>query len=608
MKRIANLNIGVRLGLGFGMMLLLVIAMGVNGVYRLENIHQTNQHLMDDSIAKHTQTLAWLNGASVNATLALGLVKAADSAGEDFFQQRMRAGVQQNDAYQDALEARIESEQERRLFAEVDRLRKRYQEIRTKVIGAKKKGALSQANAQISAELVPAVDAYLAGIQKVLSYYDAQVLASNQLIDGNYQWGLCAMILGSILVVLLGILVAWYLTVGITRALRAAVHVAEAVTQGDLSPRSQGAHTEDETGVLLAALERMRTTLVNMVRQIRAGTERIATASNQIASGNLDLSSRTEQQASSLAQTASAMEELTATVRQNAENSHQAKQLATAASDIVHKGGVMMREVVGTMQDIHSASKKIVDIIGVIDGIAFQTNILALNAAVEAARAGEQGRGFAVVASEVRSLAQRSATAAKEIKGLIDDSIRKVDAGSKLVVQAGSTMDEIVDGVTRVADIMAEITVASQEQSDGIGQVNQAVSQMDQTTQQNVALVEEAMAAAACLQDQAQALTQMVGVFQIAGDTPKSAARIEPGLTTSQSADLAIHGEVKRGNHLMEPKAPQPCGGEAPTARLGFFKASATPKPTPQTALKPARVNTAPAARADASEDDWEEF
>jgi len=565
--RIANLKIGARLSLGFGLILLLLIVMGLNSVYRLENIHKANRHLVDDSISKRVKALAWLNGANVNAALALGLVKAGDIAGEDFFQQRMNAGVQQNDAYRDALEARIESDTERQLFAEVDRLRKIYQSIRTKVITLKKHGALIEANEQINAELVPAVDTYLGAMQNVLSYYDAQVVESDQAIEGNYHMGRSAIILGSILVVLLGMLVAWRLTVGITRALREAAKVAEAVTQGDLTMRSQLAHSEDEAGILLAALERMRATLVDMVRQIRSGADNIATASNQIASGNLDLSSRTEQQASSLAQTASAMEELTSTVRQNAENSQQAKQLATAASDIVHKGGAMMREVVGTMEDINTASKKIVDIIGVIDGIAFQTNILALNAAVEAARAGEQGRGFAVVASEVRSLAQRSATAAKEIKGLIDDSIHKVDTGSKLVVQAGSTMDEIIDGVTRVADIMAEITMASQEQSDGIAQVNQAVSQMDQTTQQNVALVEEASTAAASLQDQTQALMQMVGAFQIGGETIKLGIRVEPGLKKA-----------------------------CPAAR----------KPAPRAVAKLAAPT--PPARAAKSEDDWEEF
>lgn len=251
------------------------------------------------------------------------------------------------------------------------------------------------------------------------------------------------------------------------------------------------------------------------VSEVRTGTDAMATASGQIASGNQDLSSRTEQQASSLEETASSMEELTSTVKQNADNARQANVLAVSASEVAVKGGAVVSQVVDTMSSINASSKKIVDIIGVIDGIAFQTNILALNAAVEAARAGEQGRGFAVVASEVRSLAQRSASAAKEIKTLIGDSVDKVNIGTSLVDQAGSTMNEIVESIKRVTDIMGEITAASQEQTSGIEQINQAIMQMDNVTQQNAALVEEAAAAAESLQDQAGNLTQVVSVFKL---------------------------------------------------------------------------------------------
>jgi methyl-accepting chemotaxis protein len=261
----------------------------------------------------------------------------------------------------------------------------------------------------------------------------------------------------------------------------------------------------------------MNASLVNIVGQVRTGTDTIATASRQIAAGNMDLSSRTEQQASSLEETASSMEELTSTVKQNADNARQANQLAVTASDVAVKGGSVVSEVIDTMASINEASKKIVDIISVIDGIAFQTNILALNAAVEAARAGEQGRGFAVVASEVRNLAQRSAAAAKEIKGLIGDSVEKVAVGSKLVEQAGATMEEVVASVRRVTDIMGEISAASQEQRAGIEQVNQAIVQMDQVTQQNAALVEEASAAAESMQEQAAGLSQAVSIFKLDG-------------------------------------------------------------------------------------------
>jgi methyl-accepting chemotaxis protein len=293
-----------------------------------------------------------------------------------------------------------------------------------------------------------------------------------------------------------------------------ALAAARQVAEGDLTARIE-VRSGDETGRLLQALKTMNENLVKIVGDVRQGTDAIGTASGQIASGNQDLSSRTEEQASSLEETAASMEELTSTVKQNADNARQANQLAMSASQVAVKGGHVVSQVVDTMGSINSSSRKIVDIISVIDGIAFQTNILALNAAVEAARAGEQGRGFAVVAAEVRNLAQRSAAAAKEIKTLIDDSVGKVDEGSKLVDEAGRTMTEIVDSVKRVTDIMAEITAASQEQTTGIEQINQAITQMDQVTQQNAALVEEASAAAQSLQEQAQGLSVAVSAFKL---------------------------------------------------------------------------------------------
>jgi methyl-accepting chemotaxis protein len=302
----------------------------------------------------------------------------------------------------------------------------------------------------------------------------------------------------------------------VTRPLEMAVKAARGIAVGDLKQNIE-VGSANEMGQLMQALKDMNDSLVKIVGEVRIGTDTIATASSQIAAGNMDLSSRTEQQASSLEETAASMEELTSTVKQNADNARQANQLAVTASGVALKGGSVVSQVVDTMGAINSSSRKIVDIIGVIDGIAFQTNILALNAAVEAARAGEQGRGFAVVAAEVRNLAQRSAGAAKEIKTLIGDSVQKVEEGSKQVAQAGQTMEEIVDSVKRVTDIMAEITAASQEQSSGIEQVNQAITQMDQVTQQNAALVEEAAAAAASLQEQASNLSQVVSVFKLDG-------------------------------------------------------------------------------------------
>ena len=325
-----------------------------------------------------------------------------------------------------------------------------------------------------------------------------------------------ALVLGSVAA---GLSLGALITRSLTRQLGGepdyAAEIAGAIADGDLTVEI--ATRGGDSSSLLFAMKTMRDKLVGIVSQVRAGTDTITTASGEIAQGNLDLSSRTEEQASSLEETASSMEELTSTVRQNADNARQANTLAGAASDVASKGGAVVGQVVQTMESINASSRKIVDIISVIDGIAFQTNILALNAAVEAARAGEEGRGFAVVAAEVRNLAQRSAGAAKEIKALIGDSVEQVEIGSKLVRDAGLTMDEVVGSVRRVADIMQEITAASSEQSAGIEQVNMAIVQMDQVTQQNAALVEQAAAAAESMQDQATALNQIVSVFRLNG-------------------------------------------------------------------------------------------
>ena len=365
----------------------------------------------------------------------------------------------------------------------------------------------------------------------------------------------------AIVAVTVGLALAAWLSFSLIRAivrpLDEAVKLARAVAEGDLT-QNIDVHSTDEIGQLMQALKDMNDSLVRVVGQVRTGTDTVATASSQIAAGNLDLSSRTEEQASSLEETASSMEELTSTVKQNAENARQANQLVVSTSDIAVKGGQVVGQVVDTMASIKDSSRKISDIIGVIDGIAFQTNILALNAAVEAARAGEQGRGFAVVASEVRNLAQRSASAAKEIKSLIEDSVGKVDAGGKLVDEAGKTMGEIVSSVKRVTDIMSEIAAASQEQSSGIEQVNQAIAQMDQVTQQNAALVEEAAAAAESLQDQAGKLTEAVSVFKLEGGT-YSVRPVSPARQGATAALPRANGAPARA--MASPKKLAAAGG-----------------------------------------------
>jgi methyl-accepting chemotaxis protein len=339
-------------------------------------------------------------------------------------------------------------------------------------------------------------------------------------------------------IAVLGAILGYQIIRSVIGPLHEAIAVAKRVASGDLTARIE-VNSRNETGELLQALKDMNTGLVNIVTEVRTGTETIATASGQIAAGNLDLSSRTEQQAGSLEETASSMEEITSTVKQNVDNARQANQLAHSASEVASKGGTMVANVVDTMGSINASSKRIVEIISVIDGIAFQTNILALNAAVEAARAGEQGRGFAVVAAEVRNLAQRSAAAAKEIKELINDSVDKVDAGTRLVDQTGATMQDIVASIKRVSDIISEITAASDEQSAGIEQVNEAITQMDEVTQQNASLVEEAAAAAESLQEQAQNLAGVVSVFRI-GDQAAQIAQTPPATAPQASRKASI--------------------------------------------------------------------
>ena len=401
-----------------------------------------------------------------------------------------------------------------------------------------------------------------------------------------------------VLAVALGVVAATVITRGLLKQLGGepdyTAKIATSIANGDLAVGIETAASDN--GSLLVEMKQMRNSLVDIVSQVRRGTQTITTASREIAAGNIDLSSRTELQASSLEKTASAMEELTSTVKQNADNAREANQLAATASSVARKGGEVVSQVVGTMGEINSSASKIADIIGVIDGIAFQTNILALNAAVEAARAGEQGRGFAVVASEVRNLAQRSAAAAKEIKTLIGDSVDKIGRGSKLVGEAGVTMEEVVDSVKRVTNIMSEIANASAEQSAGIEQVNMSIIEMDGMTQQNAALVEQAAAAFQSLQDQASELQRVVSIFKLTEDeqqgTMAAPASIAAPIASTTTA-VATRAVVAR------PAKPQP---KKPAA-------GSKVKPTDDAAKAPkAESVTKTKVAAAASGDDWEEF
>jgi methyl-accepting chemotaxis protein len=509
-----NLKIGTRLAGGFGLVLLLTMLMTWIGLSHMQSVAEATGEMMQQPLAKERMISDWyrLIHTSVRRTTAIS--KSSDASLGPFFAADVAASTSEVNELQKKVEPLLESDDEKKLFAGMVAARKRYVSSRDGIAALKKEDKFDEAAELLEKRFIPDGKAYLDALNGLLVMQRQSIDANAARIDASYRQNRRFMLAFAAVVLALGGICAWRLTRGITRPLGRAVEIACAVASNDL--RSDIViDSTDETGRLLQALKTMNDGLARIVGEVRAGTDQIATASGQIATGNQDLSARTEQQAGSLEETASSMEELTSTVKQNADNARQANQLAVAASHVAERGGEVVGQVVDTMESINASARKIVDIISVIDGIAFQTNILALNAAVEAARAGEQGRGFAVVATEVRNLAHRSAAAAKEIKTLIDDSVGKVDTGSKLVEQAGMTMSEVVDSIKRVTDIMGEITTASMEQSAGIEQVNEAMIQMDHVTQQNAALVEEAAAAAGALQEQAESLADVVSVFKL---------------------------------------------------------------------------------------------
>jgi methyl-accepting chemotaxis protein len=512
----ANINIGKRLGSVFALVLALTAIIAVIGAWRLNATAAATRAMMAEPLAKermiedwHTQTYA-----AIRRTAAI--VKSSDPSLGEYFKADAKATAGHTTELIKQIEPLLVTAQEKDLFARIGAQRKVYTEAKVAAVKARADGKPDEAERILDQQYTPAAQTYEEMVAQLVTMQHNQIDATAKAIDASTTSSAELIAALTAAEILIGGFCWWLLTSGIVRPIREAVELAETVASGDLT-RHIEAHGRDETGALLRALRNMNDSLLGIVSQVRGGTDAIATASREISAGNMDLSTRTEQQASSIEETAASMEELTSTVQQNADNARQANQLAIAASDVAAQGGMVVSQVIDTMGSINESSRKIVDIISVIDGIAFQTNILALNAAVEAARAGEQGRGFAVVAAEVRTLAQRSAAAAKEIKALISDSVEKVDTGTKLVDRAGATMDEVVTSIRRVTDIMVEITSASVEQSTGIQQVNQAIGEMDTATQQNAALVEESAAAAASLQEQAVKLAQVVSVFKVRG-------------------------------------------------------------------------------------------
>lgn len=526
--KVKDLKIGVRLGLGFGLVFVLMALITAVGLVRLHQVAGATDR-MEAATEKMLLAKEWMGGTLANSIRTHAIARSNDPDLDLYYQKALDEESIRLTDIQQKLSLLATSDEVRRLMALTSEKRLAYVAVRKKIIDFKASGREMGAGplkTMIEKDLHGANVAYLSAMQQLVDHHQKAFDTEHAAVQGLTSSSQTVMLVVGMGVIAMGSMLAWLISLSITKPLLHAVSVARTVATGNLCSRI-AAGNKDETGQLLGALKEMNDSLLKSVAEVRGGTHIIATASQQIASGNMELSSRTEQQAGALEETASSMEELTSTVKQNSENVHRAILLANSASEVAGKGSVIMAEVVNTMEGINDSSRKVGDIVSVIDSIAFQTNILALNAAVEAARAGEQGRGFAVVASEVRHLAQRSASAAKDIKALIDGSANQVADGSKLVVEAGTTMDHIMGSIRQVTQIMTEIGTATVEQSTGIEQVNRAIGQMNQMTQQNTALVEEASAGAQSLQDQATNLAEAVGFFQLSdsGDTVVSNAK-----------------------------------------------------------------------------------
>ncbi|SEJ63042.1 methyl-accepting chemotaxis protein [Achromobacter sp. NFACC18-2] len=533
LRLFSGMRIGARLTGAFLLVAVIGGAIGAFGVWGLARINAMNDRLYDSEL-RGISDLKEANLHLIYAGRARNAFMAASSEQErQALRKQFDDAVRNMDALRDKAAATFHAEQTRQLLAQFGET----EQVWKREVSAFFEAAKSQPLTQNDPRVAEIEKRLIASSQKLDDLMTDLAVSKEKSAEASVQEGTelygtvrAIMIALAVAGVAIGMLLGWLVTRGIVRPLGEAVSAARQVAAGDLTADIR-VSTRDETGDLMGALKAMNESLARIVRDVRDGCESIASASSQIAQGNADLSQRTEEQASSLEETAASMEELTSTVQQNANNASEADRLVNQASTVAVRGGEVVQGVVQTMSAISDSSRRIADITGVIDGIAFQTNILALNAAVEAARAGEQGRGFAVVAGEVRTLAQRSAVAAKEIKALIDESVTRVEGGTRQVDEAGRTMREVVDSVRQVATLVREIAGASEEQSTGIGQVNQAVSQMDSVTQQNAALVEEAAAAAGSMQEQANRLAQEVRRFKVeaaGGSARQAQARLMP--------------------------------------------------------------------------------
>ena len=507
-------KIGTRLGLAFATMLTLTAVLATMALVCLHRIGVAND-AMDVAIRESRLAAAWLADNRINDGLGEARLHTADPEDRDSIAARMRDNSADINRINKDLASLSATADGKAMLDAIARKRQAYSSLRERAFALQDKaGDPAAAMRLFKGEVRAALADYNAALGRLVERQGRLYDAANENVDRVVARTRVVLVAGAVAALLLGAVLAWRLTQGIVVPLRRAVEVAHAVARGDLSTRVEAAG-RDETGELMAALKTMNERLHALVSRVRGGADTIACAAVEVAAGNHDLSVRTEQQAGVLEESAASMEELSGAVRQTVDNVQACNRMAASASEIATRGGSVVARVVDTMGAIDASARKIVDIIGVIDGIAFQTNILALNAAVEAARAGEQGRGFAVVAGEVRTLAQRASMAAREIKVLIDDSVDKVAAGLRLVGEAGATMREVEDSVAHVTAIMGEISMASSEQSAGVDQIGQALGEMDGVTRQNAALVEQAAAATDAMREQARSLADAVGVFKL---------------------------------------------------------------------------------------------